>query len=85
MFHFLNARITFGNINSTLTPVPGVQSQVTSEPSPDEETGNESRVTCSIDVDRFSPPSEYVDRSRVEQHSGGFNQGFASCSKNIVS
>ncbi|CAB3989535.1 ankyrin repeat domain-containing 13D-like [Paramuricea clavata] len=70
VFHFLNARITFGNINGMLTPVSGVQSQVTSEPSTEEENGNESRVTCSVDMERFSPPSDYADRSRVEQHSG---------------
>ena len=74
VFHFLNARITFGNINASISPVSGVQSQVTSEPSPEEEeTGNKSTVTCSIDMDLFSPPSDYVDRSKVEQHSGGLS------------
>jgi hypothetical protein len=72
VFHFLNARITFGNINASLSPVSGVQSQTTTEPSSEEETGTQSTVTCSIDADRFSPPSDYVDRSRAEQHSGGF-------------
>ena len=72
VFHFLNARITFGNINASLSPVSGVQSQTATEPSSEEETGTKSTVTCSIDADRFSPPSDYVDGSRAEQHSGGF-------------
>ncbi|XP_028400351.1 ankyrin repeat domain-containing protein 13B-like [Dendronephthya gigantea] len=71
VFHFLNARITFGNINAIAAPVPGVTSHVTSEPSPEEDLADdETRVTCAIDADRFLPPTDYVDRSRVEQYSG---------------
>ena len=79
VFHFLNARITFGNINGINSAVPGVQSQTTSEPSSEEETGNEPRITCSIGMDVFSPPSDYVDRSRTEQRSGGFNDSLPLC------
>lgn len=81
VFHFLNARITFGNINATVASVSGVHSQVTSEPGSEEgSSDDDTRVKCSIDVERFSPPSDYVDMSKAEQHSSGFNSKF-DCGK----
>ena len=73
MFHFLNARITFGNINGVITPAPGVHSQPSTsmEVNADDEEGTENHSTsCSIDLEYFDAPSDYVDQSVGRQHTG---------------
>ncbi|XP_046839902.1 ankyrin repeat domain-containing protein 13A-like [Xenia sp. Carnegie-2017] len=70
LFHLLNARITFGNINAMSKPSPGVTSQVNTDSGSGEGSSDESTVTCVIDDDRFCPPSDYVGSTTQDKRSG---------------
>ncbi|XP_060763870.1 ankyrin repeat domain-containing protein 13A [Neoarius graeffei] len=67
LFHVLNARITFGNVNKCSTEEPADVSQSATTPSPTEEMESESRDTSGITAFQVSPsvftvPAHYHQR-----------------------
>lgn len=76
LFHFINARITFANINGIVTPVPGVHSQqvpaTEMNADDEEETENQPKPACSIDLEYFDAPTDYVNQTIARQHTSEF-------------
>ncbi|XP_006818094.1 LOW QUALITY PROTEIN: ankyrin repeat domain-containing protein 13D-like [Saccoglossus kowalevskii] len=59
LFHILNARITFGNLNATQENIPGVLSLQENGTSEAGEEAAFKPITCVVDASCFEPPATY--------------------------